>query len=102
MSLSSAPVINERIESGRYHPRALYGAAGGRSGAVAAVGRASRLRLKVLHEQSVGASLGNDSIKSGIYASLIGFGLVVIGMLVYYKHSGLNASMCVCWRTCSF
>ena len=39
-------------------------------------------------EQSVGASLGNDSIKSGIYASLIGFGLIVIGMLIYYKQSG--------------
>jgi preprotein translocase subunit SecD len=51
--------------------------------------------LEVLSQQSVGASLGNDSIKSGIYASLIGFGLVVIGMVVYYKHSGLNAVWCL-------
>jgi preprotein translocase subunit SecD len=49
----------------------------------------------VLSERSVGASLGNDSIKSGIYASLIGFGLVVLGMIVYYKHSGLNAVWCL-------
>jgi preprotein translocase subunit SecD len=51
--------------------------------------------LKIESQQSVGASLGNDSIRSGIYASLIGFGLVVIGMVVYYKHSGLNAVWCL-------
>ncbi len=51
--------------------------------------------LEILQQQTVGASLGNDSIKSGIYASLVGFGLVVIGMIVYYKHSGLNAVWCL-------
>jgi preprotein translocase subunit SecD len=51
--------------------------------------------LTILHQQTVGASLGNDSIRSGIYASLIGFGLVVIGMIIYYKHSGLNAVWCL-------
>jgi preprotein translocase subunit SecD len=51
--------------------------------------------LRVLEERSVGASLGADSIRSGILASLVGFGLVVIGMVVYYKHSGLNAVWCL-------
>jgi preprotein translocase subunit SecD len=51
--------------------------------------------LEVKQEQTVGASLGNDSIRSGIYAALIGFGLVVIGMIIYYKHSGLNAVWCL-------
>ena len=51
--------------------------------------------LRVLEEHSVGASLGNDSIRSGIMASLIGFGLVVIGMVIYYRHSGLNAVYCL-------
>lgn len=51
--------------------------------------------LAVLEERSVGASLGNDSIRAGIYASIIGFGLVVIGMVIYYKHSGLNAVWCL-------
>jgi preprotein translocase subunit SecD len=43
----------------------------------------------------VGASLGNDSIRSGVMASIIGFGLVVLIMVVYYKHSGLNAIWCL-------
>lgn len=51
--------------------------------------------LEVKQEQTVGASLGNDSIRSGIYAALIGFGLVVIGMIIYYRHSGLNAVWCL-------
>jgi preprotein translocase subunit SecD len=51
--------------------------------------------LTILSQQSVGASLGYDSIRSGIYASIIGFGLVVLGMVIYYKHSGLNAVWCL-------
>ncbi len=51
--------------------------------------------LKIESQQSVGASLGNDSIKSGIYASLVGFSLVIIGMLIYYKTSGFNAVFCL-------
>jgi len=51
--------------------------------------------LEKEHEQIVGASLGNDSIRSGIMASMIGFGLVVFGMVVYYKRSGLNAVWCL-------
>jgi len=92
--VNSAPIINSRISErgiiqGSFTlQRAEDLALLLRSGALPA-------SLKVLHEQSVGASLGNDSIKSGIYASLIGFGLVVIGMVVYYKHSGLNAVWCL-------
>jgi preprotein translocase subunit SecD len=92
--VSSAPVINERIESeGIIHGQFTVQQADDlamllRSGALPA-------SLKVLHEQTVGASLGNDSIRSGVYASMIGFGLVVIGMIIYYKHSGLNAVWCL-------
>ncbi len=51
--------------------------------------------LKILDERSVGASLGNDSIRSGLWAMCIGFGLVVVGMVVYYKRAGLNAVWCL-------
>jgi len=92
--VSSAPVINERIGAeGIIHGRFTVQQAEDlalllRSGALPA-------SLRVLSERSVGASLGNDSIKSGIYASLIGFGLIVIGMLIYYKQSGVNAIICL-------
>ena len=51
--------------------------------------------LVVAQDRTVGASLGNDSIRAGLTAAAIGFGLVVIGMIVYYKRSGLNAVWCL-------
>lgn len=93
-TVSSAPTINERIGAeGIIHGRFTVQQAEDlalllRSGALPA-------SLTVLDERSVGASLGNDSIRAGVTASLIGFGLVVLGMVIYYKHSGLNAVYCL-------
>ena len=47
--------------------------------------------LTYLQEQTIGPSLGADSIRSGIIASLVGLVLIVVFMLVYYKASGVNA-----------
>ena len=52
---------------------------------------AMRASMKFLEERAMGPSLGADSIHSGVRASLIGFGVVVIFMLVFYHWSGLNA-----------
>lgn len=94
----SAPRINERIEAegiiqGRFtDQQAADLSLLLRSGALPA-------SLQILGQTNVSASLGNDSIKSGIYASLIGFGLIVFGMLVYYKKSGINAIVCLIANT---
>jgi preprotein translocase subunit SecD len=47
--------------------------------------------ITYLYESTVGPSLGHDSIRSGLRAGLLGLGLVVLAMLVYYKLSGVNA-----------
>jgi preprotein translocase subunit SecD len=47
--------------------------------------------LDYLEERLIGPSLGADSIRSGIIASVVGLLLVVSFMLVYYKLSGVNA-----------
>jgi preprotein translocase subunit SecD len=47
--------------------------------------------LKYLQELNVGASLGKDSIRSGILASAAGMVFITVFMLVYYRLSGLNA-----------
>jgi preprotein translocase subunit SecD len=47
--------------------------------------------LDVLEQRTVGPSLGMDSIRKGIFAALLGFGLVMLFMLFYYKLSGINA-----------
>jgi preprotein translocase subunit SecD len=90
----SAPRIKSKIEAegiitGRYSTQEAEDLALLlRSGALPA-------SLKVLQEQGVGASLGNDSIKAGIMASAVGFGLVVLIMIAYYRKSGLNAIWCL-------
>jgi preprotein translocase subunit SecD len=47
--------------------------------------------IEYQEERTVGPSLGADSIRSGVTASLVGLGLVVLFMLIYYKGSGVNA-----------
>ena len=47
--------------------------------------------LTYLKEQTIGPSLGADSIRSGIWASAVGLLLIVGFMLVYYRLSGVNA-----------
>ena len=47
--------------------------------------------LNVVNQQAVGASLGEDSIRIGLRAIALGFVLVIIFMLAYYKGSGIIA-----------
>jgi preprotein translocase subunit SecD len=47
--------------------------------------------LTYLEERTIGPSLGADSIRSGVIASLVGLVLIVVFMLIYYKASGINA-----------
>jgi preprotein translocase subunit SecD len=47
--------------------------------------------LTYLEERMIGPTLGADSIRSGVIASLVGLLLVVMFMLAYYKLSGVNA-----------
>jgi preprotein translocase subunit SecD len=55
-----------------------------RSGALSA-------SLTYLEERTIGPTLGADSIRSGVLASVVGLLLVIMFMLVYYKLSGVNA-----------
>ncbi|HWP45360.1 MAG TPA: protein translocase subunit SecD [Blastocatellia bacterium] len=44
-----------------------------------------------LEERTVGPSLGADSIRQGVTASIVGLVAVVLFMLFYYRGSGVNA-----------
>jgi preprotein translocase subunit SecD len=47
--------------------------------------------ITYIEERTVGPSLGADSIRQGILASVVGLGLVILFMLGYYRLSGVNA-----------
>jgi preprotein translocase subunit SecD len=47
--------------------------------------------IEYQEERTVGPSLGSDSIRSGVEASIGGLVLVVLFMMLYYKGAGINA-----------
>jgi preprotein translocase subunit SecD len=49
--------------------------------------------MELLEERTVGPSLGGDSIRQGIAASILGATMVILFMLVYYRLSGMNATV---------
>ena len=49
--------------------------------------------IKYLEERTVGPSLGAESIRAGVRASIIGMTAVLVFMLVYYRAAGINADV---------
>ncbi|MDR3324934.1 MAG: protein translocase subunit SecD [Spirochaetaceae bacterium] len=47
--------------------------------------------LRVVNQQTIGASMGADYIRQGLFALLGGLGVVLLFMLCYYKTAGINA-----------
>ncbi len=86
----SAPVIQNRIEdSGR-----IVGRFGNEEAKdLALVLRSGSLPASIvyLEEGSVGPSLGADSIRQGVHASVVSLVAVMIFMAFYYRISGWNA-----------
>lgn len=48
-------------------------------------------KIEYIEERTVGPSLGADSIRAGVTASIVGLILVVGFMVFYYRGSGINA-----------
>src|SRR5258708_14617559 len=51
------------------------------------------ISLKIASEQTVGPTLGQDSITKSLIAAAIGLGIVMIFMLLYYRLPGLLADI---------
>jgi preprotein translocase subunit SecD len=49
--------------------------------------------IKYLSEETVGPSLGADSIRHGVVASIVGLCAVMVFMLIYYRGAGINADL---------
>jgi len=86
----TAPVINGRIEDsgvieGQFSQESAQD--------LALVLRAGALpaSIKYLEERTVGPSLGADSIREGVRASIASIVVVMIFLVIYYRLSGVNA-----------
>jgi preprotein translocase subunit SecD len=93
-------VLNDRVESIAYIKSQIFdqGQITGRFTQKSAEDLALTLRsgalpapIEYIEERTVGPSLGQDSIRAGVRASLVGLTLVVVFMLFYYRGSGVNA-----------
>ncbi len=67
---------------------------------IAIVLRAGALPAPVnfIEERIIGPSLGADSVKRGTYSVLLGLGLIIVFMFVYYKLSGSIANFALIWN----
>ena len=92
-TIYSAPVIRDRIPSGK-------GVISGNftpeeANDLSLVLRAGALPapVKIIEERTVGPQLGKDSITKGVRAGLIGVGLVIVFMPIFYLLSGVVANI---------
>jgi preprotein translocase subunit SecD len=96
--VQSAPFIKSQItDSGQITGNFTKDSSNGlaltlRSGALPA-------KIIYLEERTVGPSLGQDSIKAGVTACLVGLALVVLTMVAYYRWSGINAVVALLLNT---
>ena len=90
--VQSAPVINERIPSGKAQITGRFTLADANDLSIALRAGALPAPIVVEEERNVGPSLGKDSIEEGIRSTLVGFAAVVVFMAVYYMMGGLVAN----------
>jgi len=51
------------------------------------------VELTPVKSQAVGASLGEDAVHQGVKAITVGFVLIIVFMLLYYRGAGINAAL---------
>ena len=91
----SAPVISNPITSGEGTIQGGFSAAEARDLALVLRSGALPVSMTYLGGTYVGPTLGLQSIRAGVGASLAGLALVAAFMLVYYNRAGVNALVSV-------
>ena len=88
----SAPVIRSKIPSGNTIIEGMNSINEAKDLSIILRAGALPAPMEVIEERTIGPTLGRDSIEKGTNAALIGFALVMIFMVLYYRMSGLLAN----------
>ena len=88
----SAPVIRSKIPSGNTVIEGMNSINEAKDLSIILRAGALPAPMEIIEERTIGPTLGHDSIKMGTDAALLGFVLVMIFMLLYYRMSGLLAN----------
>jgi preprotein translocase subunit SecD len=91
--VQSAPVIREPITGGEGSITGQFTLQDATNLAIVLRSGALPAPLSIREERSVGASLGEDSIRQGLLSLTVGGLLVVAFMMIYYRTSGVFASL---------
>jgi len=87
----SAPVIQDEIIGGRAQITGSFSTEEARDLAIALRAGALPAPVTILENRTVGPSLGRDSIEAGIKSMIIGFVLVLVFIIIYYRLAGIVA-----------
>ncbi len=89
----TAPTVNEKISGGKAQITGQFTVAEAqqlvsrfKDGALAAP-------IKLVSQQTIGATLGTDSLDKTLFAGLIGTAIIMLFMLIYYRKLGIFASI---------
>jgi preprotein translocase subunit SecD len=93
--VQSAPVIESRISTADARITGSFTTQEAQDLSLVLRSGALPASLDHLEQREVGPTLGQDSIRAGIIASLVGLGFVAVFMLAYYKLAGINAILTV-------
>jgi len=84
----SAPVVRSKITGGNSQIEGMANIQEAKLLEIVLKAGALPAPLKIAEERTVGPSLGEDSIKAGLFSSLAALFLVALFMIVYYRFSG--------------
>ncbi|HMY36585.1 MAG TPA: protein translocase subunit SecD, partial [bacterium] len=91
--VQSAPNIQEKISGGNTQITGMENLIEAKSLAIALRAGSLPAPVHVMEERTIGPSLGADSIDSGKMAFWIGFVVIALAMVAYYRMSGAVADM---------
>ena len=87
----SAPQIREKIPQGRAQITGRFSNEEAKGLAIILRAGALPAPVKIIEERTVGPSLGQDSIRKAVNACMLGFILIVLFMIIYYRGAGVIA-----------
>lgn len=89
----TAPVIRSEIPGGRVQITGRFTTDEANNTALLLRSGALAAPMEIIEERTVGPSLGADNIARGFHSTWIGFSLIALFMILYYRVFGLIASV---------
>ncbi len=92
-SLIEMPIVQERISGGRAQITGDFSVDEAKEIVQRFNAGALPAPINLISQQTIGASLGQESLQKAIYSGLLGTLAIIIFMLIYYRKFGIFASL---------